>query len=381
MTWTEEATTSVAVLTAETRGAIAVVRVWGPTALALTSQVFRPFKPLSLASTPAGVPRYGRLGAGLGDEVVVVVTEETPAEVEIHCHGGPIAVELVMSALCDAGASRRDWSNWLASRPRSRLRNEAIKDLRRAPTVRTAEILLEQSEGALDREVLAVKAMIADDPGLVAERLRTLLRHAEVGLRLIDGWEIALVGLPNVGKSRLLNAIAGFDRSIVSPEPGTTRDLVTITTAIEGFPVEIADMAGLRESKHPIEAEGMERARIRAFESDIRILVLDRSTPLDDAAQILIDTLDAHILVANKVDLEPRWEPWDSAILPVSAERGDGMDQLLAEIRRRMIQEIPPSGAGVPFRESHRRELATALEAWIRNDPEAAQSALSRLLS
>ena len=371
--------TAVSVLTAETRGAIAVVRVWGPSALALTDQVFRPFRPIRLAATRTGELRYGRLGAGLGDEVVVAVTEDTPAEVEIHCHGGPAAVELVMLALCDAGATRLDWSDWLASRPRSRLRNEAIEDLRRASTLQTAEILLEQSEGALEREVVAVNAMISEDPDLAAELLRTLLRRAEVGLRLLEGWKIALVGLPNVGKSRLLNALAGYDRSIVSPEPGTTRDLVTISTAIDGFPVEIADMAGLRETNHPIEAEGIERARIRAFESDLRIVVLDRSVPLAQEARDLFDTLDAHLVVANKVDLEPRWEPWNDAIIPVSAERGDGMERLLTAIRQQMVGDTPPRGAGVPFRETHRRALVETLDALARNESEEAGLALNRL--
>ena len=371
---------AVTLLTAETRGAIAAVRVWGTSALALASSVFRPFRGASLAETRPGEVRYGRVGRGLGDEVVVVITADTPAEVEIHCHGGPAAVELVMSAMIDAGATRLDWSNWVASRSRPRLRNEANEDLPRAPTVRMAEILLDQSDGALDRELLELDRRIAEDQHLAVGTVETLLRRSEVGRRLLGGWKIALVGLPNVGKSRLLNAFAGFDRSIVSPIPGTTRDVVTISTAIDGYPVEIADMAGLRETTHPIEREGVARAKLRAFESDLTILVLDRSVPLDEPARSLIDSHGSQILVANKIDLEARWQPWNGSVIPISAERGDGFDRLIVEIRERLAPEPMPQGSAVPFRDTHRDALLKILDALARNQPETARSELATLL-
>src|SRR5947209_8228098 len=97
----------VCVLTPDGRGAVAVVRVWGPKALEIADASFRPVRNPRLAETPAGRLRFGRMGAGLGDEVVAVVVDRDPPEVEVHCHGGPAAVELVVEALVARGAERR----------------------------------------------------------------------------------------------------------------------------------------------------------------------------------------------------------------------------------------------------------------------------------
>ena len=372
---------ALAVLTADARGAIAVVRVWGPNALAVTNEVFRPFRGEGLASTPSGKPRYGRIGGDLGDEVVVLHTDDSPTEIEIHYHGGPAAVELVVRTLADAGAERLAGADWVASRPGSRIRNEAIIDLARVSTVRTAEILLDQTSGALENELKELRAMIANGHPGALECVKALLGRAEVGLRLLGGWKIALLGLPNVGKSRLMNALVGFDRSIVSPTAGTTRDVVTIKTAVDGYPVEIADLAGLRETSHPIEREGVARARSQAFQSDLVIVVLDRSTPLNDEARGLLDPNGSQLVVANKVDLEPCWEPWNEGIISISAERGDGIARLLTAIGERLVSEPILPGAGVPFREAHRSALIEVLGALSDKDHNRAIGALQTLLS
>ena len=269
----------------------------------------------------------------------------------------------------------------VASRPGSRIRNEAIIDLARVSTVRTAEILLDQTSGALENELKELRAMIANGHPGALECVKALLGRAEVGLRLLGGWKIALLGLPNVGKSRLMNALVGFDRSIVSPTAGTTRDVVTIKTAVDGYPVEIADLAGLRETSHPIEREGVARARSQAFQSDLVIVVLDRSTPLNDEARGLLDPNGSQLVVANKVDLEPCWEPWNEGIISISAERGDGIARLLTAIGERLVSEPILPGAGVPFREAHRSALIEVLGALSDKDHNRAIGALQTRLS
>lgn len=358
----------VCVLTPNARGAVAVVRIWGTNALAVADAVFRPARGVRLAESARGVPRLGRAGEGLGDEVVAVVVDPVavggPLEVELHCHGGPAPVALVVKALVEAGARRcrpESWNRHAAGRVVSA---QARADLARAPTVRTAEILLEQAAGALEREVAEV--LQESDPITAAKQIERLLARAAVGRRLVKGWSVALAGRPNVGKSRLLNALAGYERAIVDPTPGTTRDVVTIQTAFDGWPVEIADTAGLRQADDDLESAGIALARARQTGADLILLVLDLSEPLTSDDRALIKALPGAVVVANKADLPTAWNVEALAqaeVLAVSAERGDGLDRLAATVSLRLVADPPGPGDGVPFRSEHERRLRAARKA------------------
>jgi tRNA modification GTPase len=292
----------------------------------------------------------GRVGAGLGDEVVAVVLGGDPPEVEIHCHGGPAPLALVIEAFVSRGALPALSEEWLSRSPRPRLAVEAEMDLARAPTARAAEILLEQAGGAFEAELRGVLASLPADPGLAVASLDALLRNAGVGLRLIDGWRIALAGRPNVGKSRLLNALAGYDRAIVDATPGTTRDVVTVRTAFDGWPIELADTAGLRQASDPIEAAGVALARTRQRGADLVLLVLDRSEPLSELDRSLIVEYPKALLVANKSDLPLAWDAEAMGASTVSAATGEGIEGLIRGVTGRLVPEPPPPGAAVPFR-------------------------------
>ncbi len=372
------------VLTAASRGAVAVVRVWGAGSVEAADAVFRPHRGRSLRETPPGQLRVGRVGAGAGDEVVAVRLEH--GDVEFQGHGGPAALALVMQALENAGVRAASASEWLASRGRSRIQVEVLEDLARTETLRASEILLEQSEGALETDITRLLTIletehqrsssttdtsparpVAPDPNgdLRPENPRTealaaldvLLARAEVGRKLVTGWTVALAGRPNVGKSRLLNALAGFARAIVDPTPGTTRDVVTLRTALGGWPVELADTAGLRDSDDPIEAAGVARARATQAGADLVLLVLDGSEPLTEADRTMIDAFPKALRVANKSDLPAAWPVEALGARPISAERGDGLDGLIRDLADRLVPQVPPAGAGVPFRDSHVRVL------------------------
>ena len=114
------------------------------------------------------------------------------------------------------------------------------------------------------------------------ERTRSLLADAQRGRLVREGLQIAIVGKPNVGKSSLFNALVGASRAIVTDRPGTTRDLVTEVVDLDGLRVTLVDTAGLRETSDSIEAEGVERARQAQSVSDLILVVLDGSEPLDD---------------------------------------------------------------------------------------------------
>ncbi|AMV37556.1 GTPase [Planctomyces sp. SH-PL62] len=373
---------SVCILTPTGRGAVAVVRVWGPGALEAADAAFRPAYGKNLAATPPRRPRFGRLGAGLGDEVVAVVLDGEPGGVEIQCHGGSAAVAMVVDALIERGARAVEPSSFLDASTPSLIEAAAWRDLAGAGTLRTAEILLEQAQGALDREVDALLAGIAAEDPQTKSRLDALMERGRVGLRLVEGWRVVIAGRPNVGKSRLLNAMAGYSRAIVSPTPGTTRDAVTIRTAFDGWPVELVDTAGVREADDLVERFGVERALRERARADLTLHVVDRSQPLEDADRTG-STDGPTLIVASKADLPAAWSPTEafgpSPIVVVSAETGTGLDELDSAIARTLVPHPPDPGAAVPFRAEHRDALAAARDALEAGDAQAAVQALRAL--
>jgi tRNA modification GTPase len=297
------------------------------------------------------------MGRGSGDEVVAVVVEGQPPEVEIHCHGGPVVMDLVVDALRAAGAEIAEPADWAAHESPTPLRAAALVELARAPTLRAAEILLEQSQGALDRELTRLAEEIRAGSPAGARRLERLLERGRVGVRLTNGWRVVICGRPNVGKSRLLNALAGYMRAIVDPAPGTTRDVVSVATAFDGWPVELADTAGVRPTDDALERLGIERALRQAEAADLVLKVLDRSQPLQDDDLTLIRTAAPALLVASKADLPAVWELPDalfgsnlSVSLSVSAQTGEGLESLIDAIVAALVPVPPEPTAGVPFR-------------------------------
>src|SRR5271165_2018053 len=166
-------------LTAEGRGAIAVVRVWGQGALEMVERVFRPAAKLRLDPGAPGRLRLGRIGAGLGDEVVSVLLNSDVPAVELQCHGGTAAVSLVTQALERAGAKRGEaWAIPGFELPRGDvLAAQALEDLPLAKTVMTAEILLEQAQGALAAEITRLAEQIEKEPGLARIGLESLFER------------------------------------------------------------------------------------------------------------------------------------------------------------------------------------------------------------
>jgi tRNA modification GTPase len=371
-------------LTAEGRGAIAVLRVWGPRAIDVVDSVFRQDRGARLAETPRGQLRLGRIGHGLGDEVVAVVLEEEPQAVEVQCHGGEAAVSLVVDALRAAGANSSDQAPLASQCCDDPFTHDALVDLARAPTLLTAEILLDQAHGALRSVLYGLRRSLDLEPDQVLADIETLIRRSQVGLRLLHGWRVVIVGRPNVGKSRLFNALAGFARAIVDPTPGTTRDAVSFKTSFAGWPVELVDTAGLRETLDPVETIGIEHSRREQRQADLIVLVLDRSQPLEPIDLELIATNPTALLVGNKSDLDPAWHdvPWSiytRNMVIVSAEAGDGLTELIVAIVARLIADPPLPGAAVPFRVDQVNTLLEIRSSLIAGDRGAAACRLASM--
>ena len=185
--------------------------------------------------------------------------------------------------------------------------------------------------------------------GLIAAELA---REAH-GLRLRDGLAVAILGPPNAGKSTLLNALAGCEVAIVSAQAGTTRDVITVDLDLGGYPVQLIDTAGLRETEDPVEREGMARARARAASADL-VLLLDAST--GDVAAPEIATGGALWRVSTKSDLGAG-RAGDYA---VSARTGDGLAALVSGLTRFAAESLAPGEGAMVTRLRHRQALDAA---------------------
>jgi tRNA modification GTPase len=269
---------------------------------------------------------------------------------------------------------------------------EGLADLIDAETRAQARQALRQMEGAFGRRVedwrrrllqasahLEAEIDFSDeelpeglgdtvrrDVGALAGEIARTLDDAGRGERLRDGLSVAILGAPNAGKSSLLNAIAQRDAAIVSETAGTTRDVVEVHLDLGGYPVTLADTAGLRaldpdaEGHTAIEAEGIRRARARADGADLRLAVFDATRPPDAATLALVD--GATFQVRNKIDLAPH--PDDP--LPerglgrhaVSARSGAGVDTLLAALTEAVAARFgAAAGAPAITRTRHRAAL------------------------
>jgi tRNA modification GTPase len=372
------------VLTSESRGAVAVVTVRGPGTLEVVDAVFRPHQGPPLSQTAPGRLRLGRAGIGVGDEVVAVRVEAETPGVELQCHGGAAAVAAVVRALQDAGASAGDAQPLAPPISSDRIRAEAMEDLAHAPTLKVAEILLDQFHGALRRSLEHLVDGVAPRGAMLAQ-VDALLRAGEVGVRLLDGWKVVIAGRPNVGKSRLFNALAGFDRSIVNPRPGVTRDVVSFGTAFNGWPVELSDTAGERDTADSIEEQGIRKSRHERAGADLVLLVLDRSQPLQQPDLVLLQGIASPLVVANKCDLAPAWETIpisgsDPAVQSVSAETGEGLADLVRAAAARLVPEPFVPGTAVPFRLRHIVSLQAARAYLLVDDRDAFMSQLEMIV-
>jgi tRNA modification GTPase len=223
----------------------------------------------------------------------------------------------------------------------------AHEALAAATTVRTAAIVLDQLHGAFASALrIILDAQESNQEERARRQLHELCRWTLLGRHLTTPFRVVIAGAPNVGKSSLINRLAGFQRSIVSPTPGTTRDLVSTRIAVDGWPVELIDSAGVREQAGTLEMQGIDLALSVAAEADLCLWLLDAAAP----PVLPPREIPALRLLINKMDLRPAWElsRFPDAVR-VSAETGAGLDALLQSLSRWLVPEAPPPGAAMPF--------------------------------
>ncbi len=368
-----------AVLTGSGRSAIAVIGLRGVHADQI---VRRCFAAVSSSRLSAGQVRYGSWTGRADTEVAsesVVLTPIADGHFEIHCHGGSAAVERIIADLRDCGVIQVESADW--NHVENRLIAEAQQVLLRCLTARTAAIALDQARGALADWVSAWIAKLSPDPqefgagpvnqsgGLSAsafaglpKEARTILAFAPVATRLAEPFHVVLIGPPNVGKSSLVNALLGYDRSITFDQAGTTRDVLHADTVIDGLPIRLSDTAGIRESDQAIEQQGIARARAAANQAD---LILSISSPESPALALgpglgengpatgTVGT-PAILRVFNKIDLldsdkTTTANAWSANDLSTNALNGDGIPLLLQAIADSLGQTMPSPRTPVPL--------------------------------
>ena len=245
----------------------------------------------------------------------------------------------------------------------------------KATTARAAAILLDQSSGTLRTPL---ERLLTLDQTALTEQLSKLLSWSNFGIHLTQPWRVVLAGRPNVGKSTLINELLGYTRSIVFDQPGTTRDVVTGGTAFEGWPFQLADTAGIRTTDDELEHAGIQRARRTVESANLVCLLLDMSRPptLEDRELLDEFTLSPGpqnkpptIIIAHKADLPYQWSSslpdnaLPEAALPVSSTTRTGVEELITQIVKTLIPEIPEPRTAIPISQRQVSWLDEALRA------------------
>ena len=340
----------VAVLTPPGRGALAVVSAAGGGAETLVDAGFVARGGRPVAGRADGAIAFGSWGGAGGEDVVVV--RHAAERLEVHCHGGLAAAAAIVASLVARGASEIDWRQWLARSGRDAVAAaaEAREALPLAAGPKAARILCRQLAGALDSEIARIERMVAAGETEAARiAVDRLIRASRVGLRLTRPWRVVVAGAVNAGKSSLVNAIAGHARSLVSPLPGTTRDVVETRLVLDGWEMELVDTAGMRERPAgAVEAAGIDRAAASAAAADLvlRVVPADAVSPVPAAGP-------RELVVLSKVDRAPRAGGGPEDAIATSAVTSAGIAALVGRIAAAVVPEEATDPAlladAVPF--------------------------------
>ncbi len=412
-----------AIATAQAPGAIGIVRISGSGAMAIADRIFRPVSGTRLSDSPGYRAHYGQLtdDSGPFDDGVATVFRAPRSYtgedcVELSCHGGVYLTRRVLRAALAAGArmaqpgefTRRAFLNGKMSLTSA----ESVMQRIGAQGALAARAAQAGAQDVLARRINAVRTALTDAAAHLAawadfpdeavpdvtdgelhtrladadRALTQLLASFDAGRILRDGIDTVILGRPNVGKSTLMNALAGCERSIVTNVPGTTRDVVEESVRLGEIVLRLADTAGLRDTDDPVERIGVDRARTRLETAGLVLAVFDGGAPLADDDRALLDELAARpdvpaVAVVNKSDLPEQVEldeiraklPW---VVRLSAVSQTGVDALADAVADVLGTSLLRPDEGMLFTERQRDAASRAHDA-VRAAADALQSGIT----
>jgi tRNA modification GTPase len=398
--------TIVAIATPPGRGGVGIVRVSGAHAREIAASICgRTHAPRIAMHSQFRDANNETLDDGIALFFVSPASFTGEDVLELHAHGSPIVLQALVRRAIELGArhaepgefTKRAYLNGKLDLAQA----EAVADIIDAATESAARAAVRSLTGEFSKHIQTLQDRLIrlrmfveatlDFPEedvefieqekareqLAATRaaLEAVIAKAAQGQLLHDGIRVVLAGAPNVGKSSLLNALAGEDVAIVTPIAGTTRDTVRTRVSVNGLPVEIIDTAGLRDTDDPVEKIGIERTRAAIAGADLALLLIDVNEPNSDVGVLMreLPTSLPHIVVANKIDLLretvgaalPRLVACDhrfaaQPLLQISAKTGEGIDALRAAIEKQVGYEHRESGT-FSARERHVAALKRTL--------------------
>jgi len=389
-----EQDTIAAIATPPGEGAVAIVRMSGIDAEKIAASIFvrSANKRDRLASHRLyhGSIRDPRTERVL-DEVLLTIMRRPHSYtgedvVEVHCHGGAYIPRQILRMILAQGARQADPGEFtkraFLNGKLDLAQAEAVLDLIRAKTATSAELALNQASGSLSLHVDALRQELLDilvqveaaidfpdeeiellqSPKLIqkivslADKILAISATYNWGRLFREGAKVCICGRPNVGKSSLLNALLGENRVIVTPIPGTTRDVIEEAINLDGLPVVLWDTAGIRQTNDEVERLGVELSRLHLEKADAAVLVFDGSERLTPEDLTLLGSVGDRkkLVVTNKSDLPMELSLEDLAAsvaisncVAVSAKTGNGIDRLKVYLRKLLLDHQVEPGAVV----------------------------------
>jgi len=375
--------TIAAIATPPGEGGIAIVRISGPDAEKIAEEIFirrqgpvGKFHSHTLYHGQIADPKDGQPI----DEVLLTIMRKPHSYtgedvVEVHCHGGNFLVRQILAQILTQGArqaeagefTKRAFLNGRIDLAQA----EAVLDLIRARTAKGAQLALNQACGELSKYVgelreelldilvqveaaidfpeeeieLLQRQLLMEKIAALADKINVISDSYDWGRLFRDGARVCICGRPNVGKSSLLNALLSTERAIVTPIPGTTRDVIEESLILDGLPTVIWDTAGIREADDQVEKMGVELSRKYLEKADALVVVLDGSTAVtqDDRSLLQMARSKKFVIAVNKNDLplvvDPRSLAVDQTtrVLTISAKTGAGIDSFKRTLRELIL--------------------------------------------